>query len=195
MFDWSKIWSFKLTKGASNYPEYGACIMQAIDWLEYGRFSDRPHCVSPVIRDICVIINDVLSEEARQKLINYIPLLIGTTDFDNEKNRLRAAISLYNHECGGLTGNEVTIGGWEPFESIPNSPGYHITSPIGEAMEWLKRWDKGSFSSHGPHFEAIAFRMLDAMLAIGKRGEIIDMPKVTEQAEKFAALRKETIDA
>ena len=55
--------AIKLVHGEGS-PETGACWMSAIRMYEGGSWGDRPDCVCPVIRNLCVALNDSFGEGA-----------------------------------------------------------------------------------------------------------------------------------
>jgi len=74
------IWRFDLTRGASTTPRNGACLMDAISWLEYGKLGDEPECVCPVLAAYGRYLNDLFDDVTRQKLKVLIPRLAGSRD-------------------------------------------------------------------------------------------------------------------
>ena len=61
----------KLVKG-KGAPGVGACYMSAINYYVTNgeTWSDQPECVSPVIRSLCIQLNDMCeSDEERERLI------------------------------------------------------------------------------------------------------------------------------
>jgi hypothetical protein len=78
MTDLSNIWRFDLTKGNSNDPRTGACLLDAVSWFEYGRLGDHPPCVAETLAAPGRVTNDILPDDRRQELKDLIPLMIGT---------------------------------------------------------------------------------------------------------------------
>lgn len=72
-----------LSKGLSGTPSLGGCIMQMIDWIERGGWSDKPPSVHPVVRLVAIKVNDWVDSEDRQKLLDLIPRIrhTDTSDF------------------------------------------------------------------------------------------------------------------
>ncbi len=85
--DVTNIWEYKLTRGGSSDPHYGACMMDAVSWFAYGELGDHPACVSPVLAGYCRAINDLMSDTDRQQLRAYIPSLINSVDPAAENER------------------------------------------------------------------------------------------------------------
>jgi hypothetical protein len=71
-------WQFPLRRGNSPDPAKGACLLDAVSWIEYGRLGDHPLCVDDELADYGRSLNDWLPFGARQGLREYIPLLAGT---------------------------------------------------------------------------------------------------------------------
>lgn len=77
-----------LTHGEGS-PESGGCWMSSLSMYSGEQWGDHPPCVCPVLRHICIAINDALSDEARGRIIG--PRLldpIGTAG-DPEATELR----------------------------------------------------------------------------------------------------------
>ena len=87
MNDINDIWRFDLRKGNSTDPRDGACLMDAVSWLEYGTLGDHPPCVCPIIAAFARGVNDAMNDEERQSLKVYMPRLVGTVDPDSEQAR------------------------------------------------------------------------------------------------------------
>jgi hypothetical protein len=87
MVDINEIWKFELRKGNSKNPREGACLLDAVSWLEYGTLGDHPACVCPVFAAFGRRINDVMSDAGRQRLKLFIPRLVGTVDPEHERER------------------------------------------------------------------------------------------------------------
>lgn len=75
--DPDKVW---LAAGGHQNPKDGYCALELASILAGQPFSDSPACVSPVLRLFVIGLNDRLSDEERQKLVPYIPRLLGTID-------------------------------------------------------------------------------------------------------------------
>jgi hypothetical protein len=77
----------RLRRGHGIHPRDGACLLDAVSYLEYGTLGDHPECVCPVIAAFGRGINDAMSDEGRQRLRVFIPRLVGTVDPDSEQAR------------------------------------------------------------------------------------------------------------
>ncbi len=67
-----------LQSGPGLSPEFGGCVMQVVDWLTSGGWTDKPACVHEAIREMAIAINDYSSDRHRQKLLKLVPHMIGT---------------------------------------------------------------------------------------------------------------------
>ena len=67
-----------LSYGTHARPEDGRCAMEWVSHLAGESHSDEPACVSPVLRAMCIALNDGLEHEPRQRLRPYLARTIGT---------------------------------------------------------------------------------------------------------------------
>lgn len=58
----------RLVKGAGSI-ETGACWMSAISYYAGYAWSDHPECVDPVIRELCIKLNDILPSDAERERV------------------------------------------------------------------------------------------------------------------------------
>ncbi|MGH2950518.1 MAG: hypothetical protein ACRDKX_00535 [Solirubrobacterales bacterium] len=73
--DLRSIW---LAAGAHPAPRRGVCVVELASMLAREEFSDRPHCVCPVIGAFLRGLNDRLAYFDRQFLIPYAELIVGS---------------------------------------------------------------------------------------------------------------------
>ena len=71
---------YTLAYGTHATPEDGRCAMEWVSHLAGEPHSDEPACVSPVLRAMCIALNDGLEHEPRQRLRPYLARTIGTAD-------------------------------------------------------------------------------------------------------------------
>jgi hypothetical protein len=69
---------YTLAYGTHPNPQDGRCAMEWVAHLAGEHHSDQPACVSPVVRALCVALNDGLDCSARQRLRPYLTRTIGT---------------------------------------------------------------------------------------------------------------------
>ena len=83
---------YTLAYGTHANPEDGRCAMEWVSHLAGEPHSDQPKCVSPVLRAICIALNDSLEDEPRQRLRPYLARTIGTADDGLDEARSWMAI-------------------------------------------------------------------------------------------------------
>ncbi len=70
----------ELVSGIGEPDQGTACVMSLVAHLAGEGHTDRPGCVSPVIRDFVIPVNDHMPREVRQRLKPFVPRLVGTND-------------------------------------------------------------------------------------------------------------------
>lgn len=58
-----------LSSGTHLTPDDGACVMELVSVLAGEPFSDQPHCTDPTLATVARVVNDEMSDRARQTLI------------------------------------------------------------------------------------------------------------------------------
>ena len=82
-----------LTKGYHRAKTPGEwCLMEAAAYISGESWTDHPKCVSPVLTSYGVALNDSWDDDQRQKLIPFIPRLLGTAGDGQDKARSYLAI-------------------------------------------------------------------------------------------------------
>jgi hypothetical protein len=71
---------YALAYGTHATPQDGRCAMEWVSYLAGEPHSDQPFCVSPVLRAMCIALNDGLEHQPRQRLRPYLTRTIGTAD-------------------------------------------------------------------------------------------------------------------
>src|ERR1700760_3583734 len=69
---------YTLAYGTHASPQDGRCAMEWVSYLAGEPHSDQPTCVSPVLRAMCIALNDGLDNEPRQRLRPFLARTIGT---------------------------------------------------------------------------------------------------------------------
>ena len=72
--------SFELVSTIGEPDRGTACVMSLVAHLAGEGHTDRPGCVSPLVRDFVIPVNDHMPREARQRLKPFVPRLVGTND-------------------------------------------------------------------------------------------------------------------
>lgn len=67
-----------LVRGVHTGRETELGVMEAVAWLAGEPHTDHPDSASPVIATFCRLVNDRVGDEERQRLVAYIPRLVGT---------------------------------------------------------------------------------------------------------------------
>jgi hypothetical protein len=78
---------YVLSYGTHATPQDGRCAMEWVSHLAGEPHSDSPACVSPVLRAICIALNDGLEHEPRQRLRPYLARTIGTAGDGHDDRR------------------------------------------------------------------------------------------------------------
>ena len=71
-----------LSQGKHRRPRNGACVMEYASYLAGERWSDHPGCTHPLLGELARQVNDFISDEARQALVELVPDMIGLTGAD-----------------------------------------------------------------------------------------------------------------
>ena len=121
-----------LGRGRHRHPTNGACLLEATALLAGQPFTDRPDTVHPLIAAVARIVNDAVSDPARQQLLRYAPALIGTAT-DNP----RAVDDLVILVCG--RGLPVALPIWGPAIRRALRLGHRRRARNGPA---LSRWQR-----------------------------------------------------
>jgi hypothetical protein len=84
----------RLSRGKHRSPRRGACFMEYASYLAGERWSDHPACTHPLLAELARQVNDHVSDDARQELVELVPDVIGVTGSDlhiDARIALRAA--------------------------------------------------------------------------------------------------------
>jgi len=223
MTDIVDIWRFDLTVGSSKHPSRGACVMDAISWLEYGRLGDRPQVVCPIVAEMARILNDTLPFGPRQRLKLFIPRMIGTNHIEDLQPRLSYLTTqmkaIYLSPVGVPGAGRHTPSILRPtlLRRFLNALIRIISAPMDAGYEFADQCPK-SFGSPFRKIRLIAaidrcyradpcrpgqataedskevlFGLLDGMLMIGKPGTMPDIMLAHQRAEDFARARMERV--
>jgi hypothetical protein len=77
-----------LNRGNHNNREQGVCVAEAVAWFAGEPHSDHPACMSPVLGVFVRSWNDTLDDTTRQRLIPFIPRLVGTANDGGDQTRV-----------------------------------------------------------------------------------------------------------
>ncbi len=89
----SAVKKLPLRRGSGKSLDDQICIMQAVDYITTGGFSDRPACACPALTSYAIRLNDRANDEQRQLMKPLITKLVGTHDAATKE---RAEYLVYN---------------------------------------------------------------------------------------------------
>jgi hypothetical protein len=69
--------------------ETEGCVIDWASWLHRKVWKDSDPSISPVIQRFCITLNDRWDDEARQRLVPYIPRVLGTASTNRDVDRRR----------------------------------------------------------------------------------------------------------
>jgi len=88
---------YRLDYGTHATAADGRCAMEWVAHLAGEPHSDQPACVSPVLRAICIALNDGLDDAPRQRLRPYLARTIGTAGDGRDSARAWLALDWLIH--------------------------------------------------------------------------------------------------
>lgn len=68
----------RLARGAHTARGAGMGVMEAVAWLANEPHANHHASASPVIATFCRLVNDRVGDQERQRLVSYVPRLVGT---------------------------------------------------------------------------------------------------------------------
>lgn len=168
----------------SHYPndEHRMCVMEAVAFLAGEEWSDHPACASRIVGTFLRAWNDVLPDDQRQELRQYIPRLVGSagTPEQEERRSWMALDWLVRVQApawlrlAGLTGQADMLAGMAEVtpETCPS-----ISSPLqavrqdaaaARAAAWAAAWAaaRERLAPTAHELRAEAHRLVDRMLAV-----------------------------
>lgn len=81
-----------LDSGPHSSFDDGHCAMEVVAWLAGLGHTDAPSCASPVLREFTISLNDNWNTVQRQKLIPFLPRMVGTNDDGQDEARSYLAL-------------------------------------------------------------------------------------------------------
>lgn len=89
----------KLDEGAHASFEIGHCAMEVVAWLAGSDHTDAPDCASTVLRVYTIRLNDRWDDAQRQKLIPFLPRMVGTNEDGQDEARSYLALDWLIRTC------------------------------------------------------------------------------------------------
>ena len=86
--------SGRVTLDAGSHPDFetGHCAMEVVSWLAGLGHTDAPVCASPVLRSFTISLNDQWDRVQRQKLVPFLPRMVGTAGDGQDEARSYLAL-------------------------------------------------------------------------------------------------------
>lgn len=81
-----------LGKGSHSSYESGHCAMEVVAWLAGLGHTDAPECASPVLQTYVISLNDTWGDVDRQRLVPYLPRVVGTAGDSQDEARAYLAL-------------------------------------------------------------------------------------------------------
>jgi len=81
-----------LERGSHQDPDSGLCMMEAASLFAGEKHTDHPDCVSPLLANVGIRLNDRATDTQRQGLKRFIPLVVGTAGDGNDDARRWLAV-------------------------------------------------------------------------------------------------------
>jgi len=111
MMDTPDLATLTLDVGKHAGPEAGGCAMEWVSAFAGEPWSDNPACTSPVIAAYVRGLNDEMGDAERQRLVPYIPRLVGTTasgDVEQRRAYMAADTAVRVFAAAGLRAAGMT---------------------------------------------------------------------------------------
>jgi len=81
-----------LEHGSHNDPDSGLCLLEAVALFAGEKHTDHPDCVSPLLANVGIRLNDRVTDLQRQDLKRFIPLVVGTANDGQDDARRWLAV-------------------------------------------------------------------------------------------------------
>src|SRR3954447_16352692 len=72
----------RLARGRHKTAGHETCVMELVSFLNEEEWSDHPRCVQPVLAAAARAVNDRVSDDGRQRLVDLAPRLAGPAKTD-----------------------------------------------------------------------------------------------------------------
>ena len=158
-----------LAAGGHDRREDGMCLMEAAAWLAGQDHSARPPCVSPVLGALGRDLNDVLPDDTRQQLKQYLRPMLGTAGDGKDETRSYLALDWLIRtwlpawlDLARLAADAAAVRGLAPVTDLASA---HAAGPVvravrvnalaAEAAAWAAAWD-AAWAAAGLQGSAIA---------------------------------------
>lgn len=213
MIDLTTLWRFDLRRGSSDHPCNGACLMDAANWIVRGKIGDDPDGACPVIRAYAIELNDLLPDDQRQRLKQFILRVIDNRDPASEQARAKYLVeqivklilplALAVEAEANRRNAEGSAGDWTTGANmfvISGVKATHSRAAIADAAQKLGYLDRaGEYAGRAAEAAAecctddnlrqrvydAAIETLDGVLKIGKQAAPSNMAVVVQAVNAF----------
>lgn len=162
-----------LSRGKHRNPRRGACFMEMASFLAGERWSDHPACTHPLLAHLARLVNDVVSDPLRSRLVPLIPSVIGLASDDvrvdatialrsaraalpiaaaPRQNVLATAVLRCERLLAELDGRDLSSLSKESCEALDQVP---------DAAAWAESFSRGIRGSHRTFRAQTAPHILD----------------------------------
>jgi hypothetical protein len=123
---------YTLAYGTHADPADGRCAMEWVSHLAGEAHSDQPQCVSPVLRALCIALNDGLDDGPRQRLRPYLARTIGTADdgLDEARSWLAMDWLIRVYAPAWIAGAGLSDAPLRALAPILDEPSLHAALPV-----------------------------------------------------------------
>jgi hypothetical protein len=187
-----------LSRGKHRNPRRGACFMEMTSFLAGERWSDHPACTHPLLASLARMVNDIVTDQVRPRLVPMIPSVIGLNSDDLHLDaviaRRAAAAALpiaaaprqHSLAIAVLSCERVLadLDGRDPDELSPESR--QVLGEVPEAEVWARSFSTGRLVSRrtfraktAPHILNIAVDGIAAACVPDAEQRLVDLLAAT----------------
>ena len=162
-----------LSRGKHRNPRRGACFMEMTSFLAGERWSDHPACTHPLLASLARMVNDIVTDRVRPRLVPMIPSVIG---LNSDDLHLDAVIALRAAAAGlpiaaatrqhslatAVLSCERVLADLDGRDPDPLSgPSRQVLAQVPEAEAWARSFSSGRPVSHRTFRAKAAPRILN----------------------------------
>src|SRR6266496_2292423 len=135
--------SIHLSRGAHNTRDQGVCLLEAVAFFAGKAHTDHPPCVSPVLGHFGRAWNDALDDSTRQRLVPFIPRMVGTASDGADEARAWILTDWLARVCApaflrtaGLTEQAQQLEGAPPITGPESAASLQGTLDMAAKAAW-----------------------------------------------------------
>src|SRR6266545_2074194 len=140
--------AIRLDRGGHDTRDQGVCLLEAISWFAGEEHTDHPRCVSPVLGTFGRSWNDALDDQTRQRLIPFIPRMVGTASDGADEARAWTLTDWLVRVCApaflrtaGLTEQAQQLEGAPPITGPESAASLQGALDMAAAAAWVAAGD------------------------------------------------------